>query len=89
MTRHQAAVPYLIMREASGWTASAQGSDGQVPGTSQNVTGSAAIRVAQPTCLVLARHRLCRMLPMDLYGSALGTAGAAPYRREKWLRYRP
>jgi len=22
------------------------------------------------------------------YGSALGTAGAAPYRREKWLRYR-
>jgi hypothetical protein len=23
------------------------------------------------------------------YGSALGTAGAAPYRREKWLRYRP
>ena len=22
-------------------------------------------------------------------GSALGTAGAAPYRREKWLRYRP
>jgi hypothetical protein len=24
-----------------------------------------------------------------IYGSALGTAGAAPYRREKWLRYRP
>ena len=24
-----------------------------------------------------------------VYGSALGTAGAAPYRREKWLRYRP
>ena len=23
------------------------------------------------------------------YGSALGTAGAAPYRREKWLWYRP
>ena len=23
-----------------------------------------------------------------IYGSALGTAGAAPYRREKWLRYR-
>ena len=24
-----------------------------------------------------------------VYGSALGTAGAAPYRPEKWLRYRP
>jgi hypothetical protein len=24
-----------------------------------------------------------------IYGSALGTAGAAPYRREKWWRYRP
>ena len=24
-----------------------------------------------------------------IYGSALGAAGAAPYRREKWLRYRP
>jgi hypothetical protein len=24
-----------------------------------------------------------------IYGSALGTAGAAPYRREKWRRYRP
>jgi hypothetical protein len=24
-----------------------------------------------------------------IYGSAPGTAGAAPYRREKWLRYRP
>ena len=24
-----------------------------------------------------------------IHGSALGTAGAAPYRREKWLRYRP
>jgi hypothetical protein len=23
------------------------------------------------------------------YGSAFGTAGAAPYRREKWWRYRP
>ena len=23
-----------------------------------------------------------------IYGSAFGTAGAAPYRREKWLRYR-
>ena len=23
-----------------------------------------------------------------IYGSALGTAGAAPYRREKWPRYR-
>ena len=27
--------------------------------------------------------------PGSCYGSALGTAGAAPYRREKWLRYRP
>jgi hypothetical protein len=24
-----------------------------------------------------------------IYGSALGTAGAASYRREKWRRYRP
>ena len=24
-----------------------------------------------------------------IYGSALGTAGAAPYRREKWRWYRP
>jgi hypothetical protein len=26
---------------------------------------------------------------VSIYGSALGTAGAAPYRREKWPRYRP
>ena len=24
-----------------------------------------------------------------IFGSALGAAGAAPYRREKWRRYRP
>jgi hypothetical protein len=24
-----------------------------------------------------------------VYGSALGAAGATPYRREKWRRYRP
>ena len=36
---------------------------------------------ARPACaLVLAG---CE----DFYGSALGTAGAAPYRREKWRRY--
>ena len=27
--------------------------------------------------------------PESCYGSAFGTAGAAPYRREKWRRYRP